>query len=213
MAQFSTARRDCAAHMLDQRIPSRRAIVKFLSRLHLTRAREEALIAAAPDREVLRDHIFPQVAAAGGRILLAGVRGYTADYPARVTTHGAECWTIDYDPAAAPHGVPGRHVTGDIGALPELLPDVRFDAIFLTGLFGFGVYGYAAQTRVVDACTTSLNGGGLLVIGWNDRRGHPGVIEELAMRGLAYAPLGDLPPRIWIDDSDYNFAFLRRTAH
>jgi len=211
MGHYQTRRRDCAAGLLDQRIPSGHAIAKFLRRLHLSRAQEDALIAASPDRKVLLEHIFPQVASAGGRVMLVGTRAYSADYPDRIAAHGAECWTMDCDPAAEPYGVPGRHVTGDVGALPDLLPDVWFDAIFLTGVFGFGVYGYAAQKRVLAACTAALADDGLLVLGWNDRRAHPGVIEELATDALDYRPLGHLPSRIWITQSDYNFAFLRRT--
>lgn len=123
-------------------IPSSVAIMKFIRRLHLTRSQEQELIYAANDRHILRQMVLPALAKRKGDILFVGVREYTTDCPAMIEAHGAQCWTIDIDPAASDCGVAGRHIVGSILDLPALAGERKFSAIILTGLFGFGVYGY-----------------------------------------------------------------------
>ncbi len=176
----------------------------------MTAAERAADIAAAPDRAVLRDGIFPEVSRRGGNILFVGVRAYTADYYAMLESGGGTCWTLDIDPVAAPFGAAGRHATGCIGELADLIPGVTFDSIVMTGVLGFGVNRFSHQRAVIAECADALVEGGVLVLGWNGGRVHPSLLEEAAANWFDYRPLGDLPPRIWVRDYDHNFAFLRR---
>lgn len=176
----------------------------------MTPAQRSADIAAAPDRAVLRDDIFPEVARRGGDILFVGVREYTTDYPALLETHGGRCWTLDRDPAAAQFGVAGRHATGCITDLTALLPGTPFTTIVLTGVLGFGVNRFSEQTRALAACAEAIKPGGTLILGWNDRRVHASLLEEAAIRWYDFRTFGELPPRIWISNYDHNFAFFER---
>ena len=189
--------------------PRSGAIRKLVCRLGMTAAQRAADIAAAPDRTVLRDCIFPEIAKRGGNILFVGVRAYTADYPAMLESGGGTCWTLDIDPAAAPCGAAGRHATGCIGALADLFPGVLFSSIVMTGVFGFGVNRFSHQREVIEQCADALVDGGILVLGWNGGRVHPSLLEEAAAHWFDYRPLGELPARIWIRNYDHNFAFLR----
>ena len=191
-------------------IPSSLAIMKFIRRLHLTRRQEQALVYAANDRQILTDMILPELAKLKGDILFVGVREYTTDCPAMIEALGARCWTIDIDPAASSSGVAGRHIVGSILDLPALADDRKFSAIILTGLFGFGVYGYHRQMAAIRACVECLTPTGVLVLGWNDRRKHADVLIDALAYWLDFVPCGALPPRLWVTDGDYNFAFLRR---
>ncbi len=190
--------------------PRSGAVRKLVRRLGMTAEQRAADIAAAPDRAVLREGIFPEVARRGGNILFVGVRAYTADYYAMLESGGGTCWTLDIDPAAASFGAPGRHATGCIGAVGDLIPGVTFDSIVMTGVLGFGVNRFSHQRAVLAACADTLVEGGILVLGWNGTRVHPSLLEEAAAHWFDYRPLGDLPPRIWVRDYDHNFAFLRR---
>ncbi len=190
--------------------PRSGAVQKLVRRLGMTAAERAADIAAAPDRAVLREGIFPEVARRGGNILFVGVRAYTADYYAMLESEGGTCWTLDIDPAAAPFGAAGRHATGCIGELADLIPGVTFDSIVMTGVLGFGVNRFSHQRAVIAECADALVEGGVLVLGWNGGRVHPSLLEEAAANWFDYRPLGDLPPRIWVRDYDHNFAFLRR---
>jgi hypothetical protein len=190
--------------------PRSGAVSKLFRRMRMTAEERAADIAAAPDRKVLREGIIPEIARQGGNILFVGVRAYTTDYYAMLESGGGTCWTLDIDPAAASFGAPGRHATGCIGALADLIPGVTFDSIVMTGVLGFGVNRFSHQRDVIAECAEALVEGGILVLGWNGTRVHPSLLEEAAANWFDYRPLGDLPPRIWVRDYDHNFAFLRR---
>ncbi len=190
--------------------PRSGAVSKLFRRMRMTVDERAADIAAAPDRKVLREGVIPEIARRGGNILFVGVRAYTADYYAMLESGGGTCWTLDIDPAAASFGAPGRHATGCIGALADLIPGVTFDSIVMTGVLGFGVNRFSHQRAVMAECAETLVEGGVLVLGWNGSRVHPSLLEEAAANWFDYRPLGELPPRIWVRDYDHNFAFLRR---
>jgi hypothetical protein len=190
--------------------PRSGAVRKLVRRLRMTADERAADIAAAPDRTVLREGIIPEIARRGGNILFVGVRAYTTDYYALLEAGGGTCWTLDIDSTAAAFGAAGRHATGCIGALADLIPGVAFDSIVMTGVLGFGVNRFSHQRAVVAECADALVEGGMLVLGWNGTRVHPSLLEEAAANWFDYRPLGTLPPRIWVRDYDHNFAFLRR---
>lgn len=190
--------------------PRKGAIQKFLRRLPMSSAQRAADIAAAPDRAVMRDHIFPEVARRGGHILFVGVRAYTKDYPAIFEQHGGLCWTMDIDPGAADFGVPQRHVTGSVTRVHDLLHLLKFRTIVLTGVLGFGVNKFSDQLAALESCAAAIEPTGTLVLGWNDRRVHASLLEEAAARWFDFRDFGHLPSRIWVTGYDHNFAFLRR---
>lgn len=71
--------------------PRKGAIKKLLRRLKMSPEQRTRDIAAAPDRIVMRNHIFPEVARRGGDILFVGVRAYTAEYPEQFEEFGGTC--------------------------------------------------------------------------------------------------------------------------
>ncbi len=190
--------------------PRKGAIRKLFRRMQMSREQRIRDIAAAPDRVVMRDHIFPEVARRGGDILFVGVRAYTSEYPAQFEEFGGTCWTIDRDRAAMLYGVAGRHVTGCVTRVDGFFSNCRFRTIVLTGVLGFGVNRFSDQIRTLEACAAILEPGGTLVLGWNDRRVHSSLLEEAAARWFDFRNFGAMPPRIWVSGYDHNFAFLRR---
>ncbi|MES2290933.1 MAG: methyltransferase [Pseudomonadota bacterium] len=192
--------------------PRKGAMKKLLRRLKMSPEQRTRDIAAAPDRIVMRDHIFPEVARRGGDILFVGVRAYTAEYPDQFEEFGGTCWTIDRDRAAIAYGVAGRHVTGCVTRVDSLFSTCRFRTIVLTGVLGFGVNRFSDQIKTIAACAAILEPEGTLVLGWNDRRVHSSLFEEAASRWFDFRNFGTLPPRIWVRGYDHNFAFLRRRA-
>ena len=190
-------------------LPRKGAVAKLLRRLPMSASKRADDIAAAPDRHVLLEDIFPHVARSGGNILFVGVQAYTLDYPALLEAGGGTCFTNDHDPKSAVYGVATRHATGCVTRIANLFPGVRFQTIVMTGVLGFGLNRYSHQIAALDACAATLVPGGMLVLGWNDRRVHASVLEEAALRWFDYRPLGHLPPRIWVTGYDHNFAFLR----
>lgn len=193
-------------------LPRKGAIRKFIRRSMMTAAGRTADIARSPDRSILRKAVFPEVAARAGNILFVGTQAYTIDYPATLEAGGGKCWTIDCDPKVARFGSPDRHVIGSIESLAIYLPQVRFNTILLSGVFGFGVNRFSEQVAALQASAMALEPEGFLVLGWNDRRVPATVLEEAASRWFDYRPFGGLPSRLWIKGCDQNFAFLRRSA-
>ncbi len=191
-------------------VPRKGAVQKLFRRLQMSREQRTHDIASAPDRIVMRDHIFPEVARRGGDILFVGVRAYTSEYPAQFEEFGGTCWTIDRDRAAIAYGVAGRHVTGCVTKVDKLFSNCRFRTIVLTGVLGFGVNRFSDQMKTLAGCAAILEPGGTLILGWNDRRVHASLLEEAAARWFDFRNFGTMPPRIWVSGYDHNFAFLQR---
>lgn len=191
-------------------LPRRGALRKFLRRAMMTSEGRAADIAAWPDRPFLTQRVLPAVAARGGQILFMGVRAYTQSYYALLESQGGTCWTLDFDPQAAAFGQPGRHCVGDALDIETLFSGQKFSAIILGGIVGDGIHRRSDQVRAFGACANMLTDDGLLVVSWNDRRMHFGVLED-ALLQLDYTPLAELPPRLWVAP-DQQYAFLKRRA-
>jgi len=123
-----------------------------------------------PSRIFQNTVILPRMAQLGGTVLLVGCRRYTAHEPALLARHGLVCWTLDPDPSVVRWGVAGRHVVGKIEDAATAFPPATFDAILLSGVFGFGVDDVIAQEAAIHACSAVLKPNGLLVLGWNSDR-------------------------------------------
>jgi SAM-dependent methyltransferase len=202
---WSASRSRMSLAPFDGWAPSRFAISKFFRSLR--RASKTHL---SPCRELLVQHILPAVASEGGPVLFVGVRAYTAQYPSLIELHGAECWTIDIDPSVAQHGASKRHVVDSITNAREHFPAATIQSVVMNGLFGFGLNSYRTQLEAIETCAAILRPNGLLVLGWNDRRGHPSALEEFATKHFDYRPIHELEARIWVPGTDHNYAFLRR---
>lgn len=190
--------------------PRKGALQKLIRRMRMSPAQRTADIASSPDRVVMKDHIAPEAARRGGNILFVGVRAYTVEYPSQFEAFGGVCWTMDIDPSAAVFGVNGRHRTGCITKVDALFPGIEFTTIVLSGVLGFGVNRFSHQLRALETCASALEPGGMLVLGWNDRRVHSSLLEEATSRWFDFRTFGSLPPRIWMKQHDHNFAFLER---
>lgn len=174
----------------------------------MSSAGRAADIAAAPDRPFLTRHVLPAVAARAGDVLFIGVRAYTESYYALLESRGGKCWTMDYDPAALVFGQPGRHKVGDALDVETLFAGQRFRSIILGGIVGDGIHRASDQAKAIRACANMLAEDGLLVMSWNDRRLHYGVLED-ALLHLDYTALADMPPRLWVGP-DQQYVFLKR---
>lgn len=151
-------------------------------------------VRSSPDRVFLRAEIIPAVAQKSRRVLFVGCRPYTAKYPALFASYGSECWTVDIDPAAAKWGAPGRHHIADVRQLADCFPADHFDALILSGVFGFGVDSDAMKNETLVSCAMVLRPGGLFVLGWNTDRGpDPSDLERLALFETARLERFDWP--------------------
>lgn len=174
----------------------------------MSSAGKDADIAAAPDRPFIKQYVLPPIAARGGDILFCGVRAYTESYYAILESGGGTCWTIDFDPQAAPTGQPGRHTIGDVLDIETLYSGRKFTTIFLGGIVGDGIHRRSDQVKAIMACAALLADDGVIVMSWNDRRLHYGVLED-ALLHLDYTTLPGLPARLWVGP-DQNYIFLKR---
>jgi SAM-dependent methyltransferase len=163
-----------------------------------------------PGRIALVSEILPAYAACGGRILWIGCRRYTKGYGRLLEKCGGECWTVDIEPTHAKWGEKGRHLTGDLLAIDQLVPAGSFDSVLCNGVFGFGVDTRTAQLVALEAIQKILKPGGRLLLGWNtDRMKDPWSLDfvqeafvgdELATHGARWA----------IPEAGYVYDFLRR---
>jgi hypothetical protein len=190
-------------------LPRKGAITKLLRRAAMSSAERTADIAAAPDRIFMRRYVFPDAAARAGNILFVGVRAYTQPYYDLLEAGGGTCWTIDVDPAAATFGHSSRHATASVLDVHTLNTGRDFATIILAGVLGYGVNRRSEQLAAIRACGALLADDGVLVLSWNDRRLHHGVIED-ALHELEFTTLPELPPRLWLKGCDQQFAFLAR---
>jgi hypothetical protein len=127
-------------------------------------------IAWRADRSYLERELIPAIGRRCGKVLFIGCRKYTKHYPTLFAAHGAECWTIDVDPTAARWGAPERHVIGDILDARDYWPASSFDAVVLSGVFGFGLNSVRDQNAALRVSHHLLMSDGLLVLGWNTDR-------------------------------------------
>jgi SAM-dependent methyltransferase len=121
----------------------------------------------SPARAYQNRVMLPRIARWGGTVLLVGCRSYTAWEPRYLERHNTVCWTLDIDPKTARWGSPKRHVIAPIEQATSHFIAGIFDAVVLSGVFGFGVDEVAAQQAAIAACAAVLKPGGLLVLGWN----------------------------------------------
>jgi SAM-dependent methyltransferase len=163
-----------------------------------------------PGRIALVNEILPAYAACGGRILWIGCRRYTKDYGRLLEKFGRECWTVDIEIGHAKWGEKGRHLTGDLLLIDQLVPAASFDSVLCNGVFGFGVDARAAQSAALRAMATILKPGGRLLLGWNTDR----VEDPLSLDFVHEAFVGDAltthGARWAIPEAGYVYDFLRR---
>lgn len=121
----------------------------------------------SPDRAVLEGIILPYFGgqAAFQRILFVGCSAYTRWYDTFFPHK--EYWTIDHKAGKRKYGAT-RHVVGSVTELERHFPAAYFHAIIMNGVIGFGLDAAADIERALDACFTTLERGGILVLGWND---------------------------------------------
>jgi hypothetical protein len=128
------------------------------------RARQQLI-----DRYVLEEVVFPplQADAAVKELLFVGTAPYTRSYPARFRP--AHLRTIDIDIDMAPYGS-DDHIIGSVVDIDEFIKPATLDAVFLNGVFGFGLDDRQLAERALERLAGCMKPGAWLVVGWND---HP----------------------------------------
>jgi len=163
-----------------------------------------------PGRIALVVEILPAYAACGGRILWIGCRRYTKDYGRLLEKNGGECWTVDIELKHAKWGERGRHLTGDLLLIDQLVPAGSFDSVLCNGVFGFGVDTRPAQLAALRAMATILKPGGRLLLGWNTERIEDPLGLDFVQETFAGDDLTEHGTRWAIPEAGYVYEFLRR---
>lgn len=166
--------------------------------------------ASLPDRRYMEQTILPAFAARRPRrLLFVGIENYTAHYPRWFTAAGTEVWSIDIEPRVAGYGAASRHIIGDVLDLGQHFPPTHFDAVFLNGLFGFGLDTVEDATRAVEACHRVMHPNSPLLLGWDaDRFDDP--LGRIAALTTMFRPTDwpDLPARIAFAASQHVYDVL-----
>ena len=163
-----------------------------------------------PGRIALVNEILPAYAASGGRILWIGCRRYTKDYGRLLEKNGGECWTVDIEIEHAKWGEKGRHLTGDLLSIDQLVAAATFDSVLCNGVFGFGVDTRSAQLAALRAMAKILKPGGRLLLGWNTERVEDPLRLDFVQNAFAGDALTGHGARWAIPEAGYVYDFLRR---
>jgi len=163
-----------------------------------------------PGRIALVNEILPAYAACGGRILWIGCRRYTKGYGKLLERNGGECWTVDIEIGHAKWGEEGRHLTGDLLCIDQLVSVVSFDSVLCNGVFGFGVDTNSAQMAALRAMATILKPGGRLLLGWNTDRMEDPLNLDFVQEAFIGDALTEHGARWAIPEAGYVYDFLRR---
>jgi SAM-dependent methyltransferase len=163
-----------------------------------------------PGRIALVDEILPAYAACGGRILWIGCRRYTKGYGKLLEKCGGECWTVDIELKHAKWGERGRHLTGDLLMIDQLVAAGSFDSVLCNGVFGFGVDTSPAQVAALRAMATILKPGGRLLLGWNTDRIEDPLSLDFVQEDFVGDALTEHGARWAVPEAGYVYDFLRR---
>jgi SAM-dependent methyltransferase len=162
-----------------------------------------------PGRIALVSEILPAYAACGGRILWIGCRRYTKDYGRLLEKCGGECWTIDIEIGHAKWGEKGRHLTGDLLSIDQLVAAGSFDSVLCNGVFGFGVDTRSAQLAALEAMKRILKPGGRLLLGWNTERVEDPLSLDFVQEAFVGDALTEHDARWAVPEAGYVYDFLR----
>lgn len=129
--------------------------------------RNDRRVAHNPSRVFLMQTILPiyiHRLPKGSNVLWVGCTRYTKNVCKLFEKAGITCYTIEIDPTLAKWGSK-HHIVGDVRDLPFV--SGKFDAVFCTGIFGYGVDSQYDQETAVSAMTRVLKPSGLLLFSWN----------------------------------------------
>lgn len=127
----------------------------------------------APNRYFLEQSIFGHInemsaqSAGGVKTLFVGIDKHNWHYPRLLD---AEFHSLDIEERKAVYGQPGRHWTGSATRMAAHYGDNVFDVVVANGLLGFGINEAEECQRLLEHCEAVLKPGGLLVLGYNDRK-------------------------------------------
>jgi len=162
-----------------------------------------------PGRIALVNEILPAYAACGGRILWIGCRRYTKDYGRLLEKFGGECWTVDIEIGHAKWGEKGRHLTGDLLSIEQLVEAGSFDSVLCNGVFGFGVDTPSAQLAALEAMKRIMKPGGRLLLGWNTDRVEDPQNLDFVREAFVGDALTTHGARWAVPEAGYVYDFLR----
>ncbi|MFC0266711.1 methyltransferase domain-containing protein [Kushneria aurantia] len=139
-----------------------------------------------PDRLMLEQRILPAIAGRDDmkRILMVGCGWYTHYYPG-LLGDDAEVTTLEIDPAKRAFGA-RRHIVANLTELDAHFGPGELDAVLCNGVLGWGLNDHDDIERAFGASVTALRGGGLLLLGWNDKAPYNRVspADISALQGL-----------------------------
>jgi SAM-dependent methyltransferase len=121
------------------------------------------------DRRILEQIILPYFAKDPNicRILFVGTAKYTWHY--RKLFAEKEYWTIEPRLLNAPYGAK-RHIIGYLDHIDRYFERNSLDLIICNGVLGYGLNEPEEIDSSFKKCYLCLREGGVLVIGWNNRK-------------------------------------------
>jgi SAM-dependent methyltransferase len=119
---------------------------------------------SAGSRIFLEQDLLPWISAHYRHVLFVGTASYTYHYEHLFRRE--QYTTLDLQERNAPWGA-DDHIVGPIEKIDRYRPEGSFDCVILSGVFGFGVDTIEHMRKVVEALSSALRPGGLLVVGWN----------------------------------------------
>jgi SAM-dependent methyltransferase len=175
-------------------------------------------ISRSPDRAILLKNVFPAFhrtssASRGTKVLWIGCRRYTKKYYALLEAQRAECWSMDLEPDVKRWGRRGRHITDNVLKLAERFPSREFDAIFLNGIFGWGVDTPEDQRTAFEVMAKVIKSGGWLLVGWNTDRIEDPLPAGLAAPWFEHVPMPGFSARYVVDGCTHVYDTYRRTDY
>lgn len=170
-------------------------VPRWLRQLRNVRYRGGHWPLSVPDRLVLEDEILGYFAGQGDvrRVLDVGTAWFTRFYHRLLPE--AEYWTIERYPELAKYGAP-KHKAISLLEVGEHFEPASFDLVVCNGVFGWGLDDPDEIASALKIVASSLRGGGVLVVGWddNDNNRPSGLAASASAAGLSswkFPPRGE----------------------
>ena len=195
--------------MLNKQFPLMQILPRFITdpiRIHAI----NLIVKAYPDRRYLEKEILPRMAKAGfKKVLFVGCESYTSKYGQLFKNTNTEFWTCDIKPENKCWGEPGRHAIENVMTLENSFSLKSFDAVILSGVFGFGINHEPDMNSCLKSIKATLIDKGILILGWNkDLSIDPTTLKQIRQSFNHDAEL-QLPQRKYFTNSSHVFDMFK----